>query len=164
MDELTGLQLIERRERLESAAALVLGRMQFEFSRLDAAVGLCAVWVDDGANLQALILKVETMSFHDRLQFIADAVERRVRKPTASYRNYQAWLQRAHTVRLKRNEFVHGRWYVDHLGEHISNVLGLHVSEPQIEHKYTVAELETQLQEVRSLQVDLSRLRQQKPL
>jgi hypothetical protein len=164
LGDLTGYQLQEREVRIEAAAALALGRIQFEFSRLDVALGLCAVWVDEGANLEELTPKVEAMSFHRKLEFVGAAVERRVRKNSPSHRNYKEWLQRANAARLLRNELVHGRWYIDPRTEEAVNIIGLPTSEGQHEKRYSVALLEQHLQELKRLQSQLYTLRRQKPL
>ncbi|NOU20412.1 MAG: hypothetical protein HOO93_01245 [Methyloglobulus sp.] len=154
MEDLTGLQLMERSAQLEVGAAQLLGQMQFEFARLDICVGLCAVWVDDGKNLNELTPKVEAMSFHKKLEFVEDAVERRVRNPSPTYAGYQAWFARAHAARLQRNELVHGRWGIDPMTNQVLNILGLPTSDGQRERRYSLAELETVLAELKDLQYE----------
>ncbi|RVU47071.1 hypothetical protein [Rubrivivax rivuli] len=164
MSELTGFDLLRRREHLESTAASLLGRMLFEYSRLDMAAGLCAVWVDEGRLLKELTPRVQAMSFHKKLEFIDAAVDRNIKKSKPSYRNYKLWLNRANTVRVVRNELVHGRWGVEAASEHVVNVIGLPTSEDQREVRYRLEDLEAILAELKDLQIVLYKLREQRPL
>jgi hypothetical protein len=160
----TAGELWARRTELETAAAQVLGNMQFEFSRLDMALGLCAVWVEGGQRLEDLNPQVSSMTFHKRLEFVDVAVEKRHVAKSKAYVAYKAWIARAHIARTTRNELVHGRWGVEPATYQVVNVLGLPTSSEQREVKYTLAELAELLQELRILQRDLYRLREQWPL
>src|SRR5438445_514334 len=99
--------------------------MQFEFSRLDVALGLCAVWVENGRRLRELTPKIAELTFHKKLEFVSQTVEAAAPKVAAGAAAYQKWLQDADRARLKRNELVHGRWGIDPLNEKVVNVIGL---------------------------------------
>jgi hypothetical protein len=56
--DLTAGEVWKATEDLEDAAATLLGRLLFAFSRLDVALGLCLVWVDSGRRIDALTPKI----------------------------------------------------------------------------------------------------------
>ena len=163
MGEITAGELWARRSQLEEAAAQILGRLLFEFSRLDMALGLCAVWVEDGRRLEELNPRVTEMNFHKRLEFVEKAVSARFSRDSKAGQAYQAWFQRAHTARVKRNELVHGRWGVERSTSQVVNILGLPTSPEQREVKYTIEDLNMLLEELRFLQSNLSQLRERWP-
>jgi hypothetical protein len=70
LSELTGRQICEARETLEQAAATLLGKMLFEFSRLDVNLALCVAWADSGQRLEELTKQVVEASFHKKLEFL----------------------------------------------------------------------------------------------
>ena len=164
MTDVTLRELIARREQLEVSAAQVLGQMLFEFSRLDMALGLCAVWVDEGQRLEELNPRVADMNFHKRLKFVGGAVEARFDVGGEADRKYGAWISRAQAMRVQRNELVHGRWGVEPNTNQVVNILGLPTSSEQREIKYTIPELNKILVELRSLQAELRHLRDTWPL
>ena len=164
MENLTGLQLQEREARVEAEAALLLGRMQFEFSRLDVALGLCAVWTDEGVNLKELTPRIDGMSFHRKLEFIAAVVERRLKKGSLTYASYTDWIERTNAARILRNELVRGRWYIDPRTEEAVNIIGLPTSDGQHEKRYSLPALARAVDTLRKLQNQLSKLRRQEPL
>ena len=138
MADFTGAELLARRVELEDAAALLLGRMQFEFSRLDMSLGLCAVWVEDGRRLEELNPQVVAMTFHKRLEFVEKAVHALSPACSEAKEAYQAWVCRANAARLTRNSLVHGRWGVEPMTNRVVNVVGLPTSSEQREVKYTI--------------------------
>lgn len=164
VNELTTDQIPDAREALEQAAATLLGKMLFEFSRLDANLGLCVVWTDSGQRLEELTKQVAGFSFHKKLDFLQQCVERTL--PTGSKRHtaYTEWIASADASRLRRNQLVHGRWGVDPIQGHVINVIGLPTSPEQSSLRYTLADLEIVLEELRRLQARLWVLRKQWPL
>jgi hypothetical protein len=62
MDDLTVGELWARRKQLENEAAVQLGHMIFEISRLEMNLGLCLVWVEGGGKLESLTKSVESLS------------------------------------------------------------------------------------------------------
>lgn len=75
---MTAGELSAHRDAMEAAAASLLGRMLFEFSRIDVNLGLCLVWVDSGADLERLTPKVAALSFHCKLSELSKHVERKL--------------------------------------------------------------------------------------
>lgn len=164
MSELTAGQLWERREGLESAGATLLGKMLFEFARLDVAVDLCAVWVDGGRRLEVLTAQISEFGFNKKLEFIEGFVNRMLPHGSSGQNEYAKWLEQAHSTRQTRNELVHGRWGVDPLRAQVVNVIGLPTSPEQREVRYTLADLEEIVEDLKRLQVGLNELRSRWPL
>jgi hypothetical protein len=164
MPELTGQQLWQAQQTLEESAANLLGKMLFEFARLDMALGLCIVWVEGGRRLEALTKQAAQFSFHRRLDFLAQCVDSSLPKGSKRHTAYSEWLKMAHISRLQRNELVHGRWGVDAAQNQVVNVVGLPTSPDQREVRYSLEELNAVLVELHRLQVRLSRLRERWPL
>lgn len=164
MNELTAKQVLEAREQLEQDAATFLGKMLFEFSRLDVNLGLCVVWTDSGRRLEELTKQVADFSFHKKLDFLSHYVEGNLPKGSKSHTAYTEWITRAHDSRLKRNQLVHGRWGVDSTDGYVINVIGLPTSPEQIAIRYSLSELESILMELVQLQVRLHEVRERWPL
>jgi len=54
MKEWTGIEIERVRQGLEQESATTLGRMIFEFSRLDMNLGLMLAWAHEGSQLKKL--------------------------------------------------------------------------------------------------------------
>lgn len=164
MSEITAGELGVRSEALETEAATLLGRMLFEFSRLDVNLGLCLVWVDAGIRLESLTKTVAEYSMKAKLDELSKHVDLKLPKGSKRHNAYFQWLERAHKARLQRNDLVHGRWGVDAYRNRVVNILGLPTSDSQREVSYSIEELSVMLKELSYLQIELSRLRENWPL
>lgn len=164
MEDITAGELWARREQLENDAALQLGHMIFEFSRLDVNLGLCLVWVEGGAKLHSLTKSVEDLNLKNKLDELEGHVKAKLPVGSKRRKAYDAWIQRTHAIRQQRNNLVHGRWGVEaHLNK-VVNVIGLPTSDAQQEFHYGIDELVAINNELRALQVELSRLREHWPV
>lgn len=161
---LTAGELWALREAMEAAAASLLGHMLFEFSRIDVNLSLCLVWVDNGANLESLTPKVAELSFHRKLEELAKHVQ--LKFPASSKRRvaYDLWIERMHMARAERNRLVHGRWGIEAHRNKVVNVVGLPTGGAQQEVEYSIDELAAVNEELRSLELELRRLRTHWPL
>ncbi|SEK14922.1 MULTISPECIES: hypothetical protein [unclassified Variovorax] len=161
---MTSGELWAHREALEAAAASLLGRMLFEFSRIDVNLGLCLVWVDGGANLESLTPKVDALSFHSKLGELAKHAARKL--PAGSKRRaaYDSWIERMHVARIQRNQLVHGRWGIEPRRSKVVNVIGLPTGDGQQVVEYSIDELSSVNEELQSLLRELGRLRTHWPL
>jgi hypothetical protein len=163
MKEWTGIEIERARQSLEHAAATILGRMIFAFSRLDVALALHLVWSNQGSRLEELTKEVEGLTFQKKLDFLQDLV-------TANYNDqeanslYEQWLKDAHATRTMRNELVHGRWGTDPMMNKVVNVVGLPTSSEQTSKGYTIDELKSALDRMEKLQVRLAELREKWPV
>lgn len=88
VNAMTAGELWAHRDAMEASAASLLGRMLFEYSRIDVNLGLCLVWVDDGAGLERLTPKVAALSFPSKLNEHSKHTARKL--PAGSNRIY-AW-------------------------------------------------------------------------
>lgn len=164
MDDLTAGELSVREEKLEHDAAYQLGRMIFEFSRLDMNLGLCLVWIDGGAELQTLTKSVEDLNLKGKLALLEKHVKAKLPDGSKRRKVYEAWIQRTHAIRQQRNNLVHGRWGVEAHINKVVNVVGLPTSDKQQVTRYGIDELLAVNDELKALQLELGRLRDHWPL
>ena len=92
MSELTAGEQWARGEALESEAATLLGKMLFEFSRLDVHLGLCLVWVDGGCKLASLTKIVATYNLNTKLDELAKLVDNKFPPGSKRHKAYNCLL------------------------------------------------------------------------
>lgn len=163
MKEWTGIEIESARQGLEQASATTLGRMIFEFSRLDVALGLMLAWAHEGSQLEKLTKMVSGYTFHKKLDFLAELSESKYQSNQEAMAAHATWLAEAHEVRSNRNDLIHGRWGVDYMKNQVVNIIGLPTGK-QNERGYTITELKAVLVRMQQLQVQLSTLREQWPV
>jgi hypothetical protein len=163
MKEWTGIEINRARQGLEQASATILGRMMFEFSRLDMNLGLMLAWAHEGSQLEKLTKMVADYSFHKKLDFLKELVQLKYQTNIKAMDAHATWLAEAHEVRAHRNDLIHGRWGIDHMNNQVVNIVGIPTGE-QIERRYTIPELKTALVRMQKLHMQLSRLREQWPV
>lgn len=164
MDDLTAGELLAREEKLEHDAASQLGRIIFEFSRLDMNLGLCLVWVDGGAELDSLTKSVKNLNLNGKLALLEKHVQAKLPDGSKRRKAYEAWIRRVHAIRQQRNNLIHGRWGVEAHINKVVNVVGLPTSDDQQVTRYGIDELVAVNYELKTLQTDLSKLRDHWPL
>jgi hypothetical protein len=164
MREWTGIELREASDTLESGAATLLGRMLFEFSRLDMALGLCLVWADNAQAVDKLTLKVAKESFALKVNRLEKLVMKGEADGSPKRTGYVEWIADIKEIRTKRNDLVHGRWGIDPVRDKVINVVGLPTSPDQQSTEYSLADLEGTLTEMKRLQERLSELLKRWPL
>ena len=164
MKEWTGIEIERARQSLEDAAATVLGRMIFAFSRLDVALALNLVWSTEGSQLEELTGQFEESFFHKKLNFLRELVTAKYNDQKDVYSLYDQWLEDADAIRNKRNEFVHGRWGVDPIKNEVVNVIKLPTSPDQRSMRYSIRELKNALDQIEELEVRLAELREKWPV
>ena len=156
-------ELTEERSRLEQEAATILGYMLFEYTRLDMELGLFLVWFDGGQNSDELTKAVGKNNFNKRLEHLENTVRNEGEDP--STRDiYSKWLADAHVVRTLRNQLFHGRWGIIPHKHQVANVVGLPTSSEQYETRYSIKQLEEQLQSIRELRNRLNEIRDTRPI
>ena len=158
------VELQSSREALETAGATLLGRFIYEFARVDVNLGLCLVWIDGGAQIEALTKQVEGWNFAKRLECLKDAVDRKLRIDDAGRAAYTQWIERADSLRITRNELVHSRWGVNPTDGKVVNFLSFPTSDNDRAVGYSLKDLEGMLAEMRDLQAVLGNLRERWPL
>ncbi|MDZ7656151.1 MAG: hypothetical protein U0997_09425 [Sulfurimicrobium sp.] len=159
MESFTYRDIGEKRNALEHDAATLLGRMLFEFGRLDMSVGLCLAWVGGGKQLESRTRKFEEAGFNAKLEALAADVESFMPKGSKRHSAYSNWIERAHKLREIRNQLAHGRWGFDAANGLAINIIGLPTSTTQIENHYTLGELESVVENLLSLTAELNQLR-----
>lgn len=164
MKHWTGIEIEAARRGLEQASAGILGRMLFEFSRLDVALGLFLAWSGEGHQLERLTRIVGESSFHKKLDFLKELAVGKYSCNAEVQSTYGQWLSDAHAARLVRNDLVHGRWATDPIKKQVINVVGLPTSSDQREKRYTISELRRALNQLKKLQTRLQVLRDQWPV
>lgn len=163
MKEWTGIEVERARQGLEQASSSILGRMIFEYSRLDMALGLLLVWANEGSHLERLTKLVAGYTFHKKLEALAEFARTKYQANQVALDAHASWLAEAHVVRSERNDLVHGRWGVDPINSQVVNVVGLPTGD-QVERRYTVPELKAVLVRMQNLQEHLAVLREQWPV
>lgn len=163
MKESTGSDIERAHQGLEQASATTLGRMIFEFSQLDTNLGLMLAWSNDGSQLGKLTNRVSGYTFHKKLDFLAELSQSKYQGNQKAMDAHAKWLAEANEVRANRNDIVHGRWGVDHMNNEVVNIVGLPSGE-QVERRYSISELKAALDRMKTLQNQLSSLRERYPL
>lgn len=163
MKEWTIIEIERARQGLEQASATTLGRMIFEFSRLDMNLGLMLAWAHEGSQLEKLTKMVASCTFHKKLDFLAELAQSKYQANQEAIDAHASWLAEAHEVRANRNDLIHGRWGVDHMNNQVVNTVGLPTGE-QVERRYTIPELKAALVRMQQLRNQLSTLREQWPV
>lgn len=163
-DDPTAGEVWKATEDLEAAAATLLGRLLFAFSRLDVALGLCVVWTDSGKQIDALTPKVTALTFNQRLDSLTLLVKSKFSDGSKKRAAWLEWIEQAHVARTRRNELIHGRWGVDPYTSEAINVIGLPTSPEQREVRYSLQALTDAVTEIGRLQTRLWQLREQRPV
>jgi len=163
MKEWTGIEIERARQGLEQASATTLGRMIFEFSRLDMNLGLMLVRAHEGSQLEELTKKVSGYTFHKKLDLLEELSKSKYQGNHKAMNAYAKWLAEAHQVRANRNDLIHGRWGIDHMNNQVVNIVGLPTGE-QIPKSYKISELKEALNRLQQLQQELSSLRDRYPV
>ena len=164
MKKWTGIEITEAHQGLEHAAALNLGRMLFEFSRLDFSLGLMLAWTGEGKQLQKRTKELEEFTFHKKLDLLDQLARIRYKHDPKVQMLYTQWLADAHFTRQLRNQLVHGRWGIEPTEDRVVNVTGLPTSPHQLATPYTIAELAHAVNQMALLQRRLAELRSAWPV
>jgi hypothetical protein len=162
LKEWTGNEIERARQGLEQASATVLGRMLFEYSRLDMNLGLMLVLTNDGATLEAMTEQVSKpqFSFGEKLNLTNKLAQEKFKSNIVALAEYEKWIAAANAIRELRNVLVHGRWGVEATKNRVVNVVGIPTGEQKVSY-YTIAELKILLQRMQDLGRQLSKLREQ---
>ncbi|MES9943406.1 MAG: hypothetical protein ABW080_00425 [Candidatus Thiodiazotropha sp.] len=163
MKEWTGIEVERARQGLEQTSATILGRMIFEFSRLDMNLGLMLAWAYEGSQLEKLTKKVSGYSFHKKLDYLKELSQSKYQANQEAMDAHAKWLTEAHEIRANRNDLVHGRWGVDPMNNQVVNIVGLPTGE-QIKKSYSISELKAALNRLQQIQKELSSLRDRYPV
>lgn len=164
MEEGTGAQIHAIARELELRAAELIGRMLFDFSRVEVNLALAIAWLDSGRRREEVIDQVERMSFSKKLACLSKAAAVSFPARSGPLVAYRRWIDRAHAARMLRNRFVHGRWGISVANRRVVNVLGLPGSNEQTVMEFSIEDLEAAAAQLQHLLKDLVELRGQWPL
>jgi hypothetical protein len=165
LKEWTGIEIERATQGLEQASATILGRMLFEYSRLDMHLGLMLVWTNGGAQLEAMTEQVSKpqFSFGEKLKLMAKLAQEKYEANAEALDAHGRWIEEANAIRELRNVLVHGRWGIEATKNQVVNVVGLPTGEQKAS-RYTIAELKTLLQRMQHLVLQLAKLREKWPI
>ena len=132
----------------ERKAHELVGRLIFTYSRLDVNL---ALFVADHQGYEQREKVLEQLrkdgSFKTKLDLVLPTVLREFPEDAECMEIWEDWLKEADELRLKRNDMIHGRWGVkERLGE-VVNIRGLPSNEQQPETKYSLEQLEGEVQQ-----------------
>lgn len=146
---------------LEQAASTLLGKLLFLFSRLETNLALYLV-----ADKNNTLPELEEKSFKEKLDLLIPTVSRAYGADPRCMKAWSSWVQEANTVRIQRNNLVHGRWAIDSRRQQVVNVTGRpgSRSEFQSETRYSIKELEHLVLVAERSTADFSTLRREWPM
>lgn len=154
-------QIIQSLQTLEDAGATVIGKILFEFTRLDANLGTCLVNIESVQRVDEETNIVSKLDFDGRIKRLSKETNKKLQQNLVGLEFINNWILRANTARLKRNNLFHGRWgFALHDGT-LVNVIGLPTSIEQSSTKYTLDELQDFLNFLKQLQIDLAKIAKQ---
>lgn len=159
---LTGREILDRTAKIEEAAALELGRILFEFSRLEFSIGMCIAWSRADQDIEQAAKLAEGLPLDKRIHRIAKRAKELSSPEGADA--YKAWAKRMRVAQRVRNTLVHGRWGIEAATMEIVNVTDLPASGNQRERRYTVPALAEYRAELTAIGSELSLLCDRWPL
>jgi hypothetical protein len=151
---------VSSRDELEAAAAEIVGRLVFELSTLEFNLGLCLRGLVAGPDVEAANSLVERLSFKNKLDSILEVVAHRFSATPACVEEFKQWHKEVDAARMRRNDFVHGRWgYLVVTNEIVNVPRGIPGPRQRSENRYTVEALRQELSELQELVARFSKLR-----
>jgi len=154
----TGIEIREERNRLEREVATLLGFMLFEYARLDMALGMALAWADGGKELEERSERLTGANLHSKLVTLEASVQDKFNQSHETKKAFLTLVRDIHRVREFRNTLVHGRWGFEALEQTAVCVTGLPTSTSQQAIRYTVPDLESMLESMRSVRARLHEL------
>ena len=146
---------------LESAAAAVVGKIIFAFSRFEFELGLCLRNAVGGVDVDAVNPLIQRLNFKHKLDALLEVVAYKSASKTECVAEFRKWHRSIDALRTKRNSFVHGRWGVHSNAQQVINVApGMPNSIPQRETRFTLGELQQELSEVERVVSEFHQLRE----
>lgn len=121
------------------------------------------MWAHDQATVEKLTKKVSGLNFHARVELLKDFSKDRYSGSPKVITEYEKWVCDAHSMRELRNRFFHGRWGVSAKNS-VANVIGLPTSPNQEGKTFTIEELTTHCETIKSLGTRLASLRKEHPV
>lgn len=124
---------------VEATAALHLGRLLFVFGRMELDLALALLKALAAADAEREIVRVEQLSFGDKLREFETLVLQRHADDASLLARWQRWFAAANSLRKLKNDFAHGCWGFQNMQQQIVHVSHLPGSPNQAEVRYTLA-------------------------
>jgi hypothetical protein len=144
----------------ERKAHELVGRLIFTYSRLDLTLALFVAGHQGQEQREKVLQRLQSNeSFKIKLDLVLPTVLLEYPEDAECMEIWEEWLRDANTLRLKRNDMIHGRWgFNDRLGE-VTNIRGLPSMESSPETKYTLVQLEREVLRAQRIEQMLFELR-----
>lgn len=159
MNDETLEQTTKRLAELEEGVARQLGQVLIEFSRLDVNLALGLVWTTGHSNATAASRSTDDLNLYAKMCAIAKLVEAKFPPQSEARDAYDQWAGRMNTMRLRRNDIVHGRWGFDVKMMTAVNVMGMPGQGNERSTAYSIDDLIAVNAEIRALSEEWGRLR-----
>jgi hypothetical protein len=151
-------QSMKRLANLEEGVARQLGQVLIEFSRLDVNLALGLVWTTSHLNATAASRPTDDLNLYAKMCAIAKLVEAKFPPQSEARNAYDRWAGRMNTMRLRRNDIVHGRWGFDVKMMKAVNVMGVPGQGNERSTAYSIEDLVAFNAEIRALSEEWGRL------
>lgn len=146
----------DTRKLLELSAAQEVGRIFFEYSRLDFLL-----WLTLRDNVEPMELaEKKVAAFHtaEKIKRLEQRLKKELAGDAKRLQQAEDWISRAEVVREHRNSFAHGRWIPEANGL-LVNVTVSRSTGQQESKTYTLDQLVFVRSEAEVLQMELNKLR-----
>jgi hypothetical protein len=164
MKNWTGQEILETREQLERTAETLLGKFVLAYGHFEKELALLVVWSNDGRDIKKLTAAIGEDPWHAKLCRFEKLASKKYAAQQNIWSKFESWLSDAHAVRIQRNQFLHGRWGIDPVHNHIVNAVGIPTSPDQREIPYTPSQLQENLTKIQELQSQMHALCRKWPL
>jgi len=161
--EQTGKEMMEERGAFEAAATMLIGRLVLEWSRFDLAIGLAAVWADEGRNLDQYSEALNNRPAANRVRFIEKIMRKKFAPESVAYKLYSVWIRDADLIRECRNTIIHSRFGIVGVPPRLEGARGLPTGRQDVI-QYDLSTLQGYIDDMVRLQSELNQLRDQHPL
>jgi len=150
------MQPIDVRKQLQLDAAQEVGRIFFEYSRLDFLLWLTLR--DNGEPLERAEKKIAEFHTAEKIKRLGQRLQKELAGDAKRLQQAEDWISRAEMVREHRNSFAHGRWIPEANGL-LVNVTVSRSTGQQESKTYTIDQLVLVRSEAEALQIELNKLR-----
>jgi hypothetical protein len=147
-----------RFSEFEVQAHAAIGRMVVIYSRLDVNLALFVAGYQGPERRARVLTELDSTSFRAKLDLVMPAVEHAHPGCEECRAEWSVWLERANRLRCLRNDLIHGRWGLSEVNGFVANVMGLPGLPTQREVRYTLDELEDEVNDADRVSEELWRL------
>jgi hypothetical protein len=145
-------------EELENEAHRLLGKLFAVFGGLEMNLGLFNAGLNPAIPFVQEAERQDDFNFAEKLQHLLKAAHSRCEYDIDGFSRWAEWYMAADSVREVRNRLAHGRWGVIPHEQCVAHVSGLPGTSHQNERRYSLAQLEAEVQEAQRVNAEFSRL------